>query len=83
MQHCIGRPSGALSRTCHVVCICSPCWLKASAVWPLPLFVRMGEEPSRATKLRRLDVFRKKVPHMSTSALSSLIDAIGKEGVPE
>ena len=37
----------------------------------------------RATKLRRLNVFRRSLPHVSGSALAAALDEITRHGVPE
>ena len=37
----------------------------------------------RAAKLRRLNVLRRSIPHLSASALTALLDDVAKHGVPE
>ena len=37
----------------------------------------------RAGKLRRLNAFRRSVPHVSASALSAVLDEVSRSGVPE
>ena len=37
----------------------------------------------RATKLRKLNCFRRKLPHQSASALAATLDLIEQEGLPE
>ena len=37
----------------------------------------------RAAKLRKLDAFRRKLPHVSQSALSAVLRAVASEGIPE
>ena len=39
-------------------------------------------EPRRA-KLRKLDAFRRNLPHMSASALAAVLEAVDKEGIPD
>ena len=36
----------------------------------------------RATKLRRLELFRRKLPHVSASALATVLNAVEAEGIP-
>ncbi len=38
---------------------------------------------SRATKLRKLDDFRRRLPHATASALSAILDDVAEGGVPE
>ena len=42
----------------------------------------MGDD-SRANKLRKLDMFRRKLPHMSASALAAVLKVVEDEGIPE
>ena len=42
----------------------------------------MGDR-QRDAKLRKLDLFRRKLPHMSAQALSSVLAAVEADGVPE
>ena len=37
----------------------------------------------RSAKLRKLNSFRRKLPHVSASALSSILDEIHQNGVPD
>ena len=37
----------------------------------------------RASKLRRLDRLRRKIPHVSASALSAILDEVAERGIPE
>ena len=37
----------------------------------------------RPSKLRKLEQFRRQLPHVSLSALQSILDLAQKEGVPE
>ena len=41
------------------------------------------ETTERANKLRRLDEFRRRVPHVSASALSALLDECARGNMPE
>ena len=43
-------------------------------------FVAMA---ARAAKLRKLDEFRRRLPHVSQSALHAVLKAVELEGVPE
>ena len=38
---------------------------------------------TRASKLRKLNEFRRPLPHVSASALSSILSEIKKQGVPD
>ena len=40
-------------------------------------------ESSRSTKLQRLDGFRRQLPFVTCSALSSILSLVEKEGIPE
>ena len=42
-----------------------------------------GASASRHGKLQRLEGFRRQLPFVSCSALSSILDAVEREGVPE
>ena len=43
----------------------------------------MAMMSDRATKLRRLNVFRRSLPHVSESALAAVLDEITRHGVPD
>ena len=43
----------------------------------------MATMGDRATKLRRLNVFRRSLPHVSGSALAAVLDEITRHGVPD
>ena len=57
---------------------CSQCYVSLVIHFALPM-----SSDARASKLQKLDQFRKSLPYVSKSALSAILNEVDRTGVPE